>query len=160
MSNEDADASAGVANGPIREHPGVWQQVRRNAVALISLCIALTGLAYNTWRNELTEENRNIRSAGFEILVHLGELQLVADYARYEQGDQRGNPITGWAHVGVISDLSNLMPPPAPDRAESLRLVWQNNWDTLIDSDASSKAVTDAIGEMRLATQTQLRELD
>jgi CBS domain-containing protein len=30
---------------------------------------------YNTWRNESTERNRNIRTATFEILTKLGELE-------------------------------------------------------------------------------------
>jgi hypothetical protein len=47
------------------------QQLRSNAVALTSLLIALTSLGYNTWRNEHTEHNRNIRAAAFEILTKL-----------------------------------------------------------------------------------------
>ncbi|MCG8509145.1 MAG: aldehyde ferredoxin oxidoreductase C-terminal domain-containing protein, partial [Rhodospirillales bacterium] len=34
-------------------------------LAVISLVVALTALGTNTWRNELTEYNRNIRHAGF-----------------------------------------------------------------------------------------------
>jgi len=50
----------------------VGQQVRSNAVALISLAVALTALSYNTWRNERTEHNRNIRVAAFEVLAQGG----------------------------------------------------------------------------------------
>jgi hypothetical protein len=42
------------------------QQLRNNAVALISLVVALGSLGYNTWRNERTEYNHNIRTATFE----------------------------------------------------------------------------------------------
>ena len=42
-------------------------QLRNNAVALISLAVALSSLAYNTWRNERTEHNRNVRTATFEV---------------------------------------------------------------------------------------------
>ena len=45
------------------------EQLRSNAVALISLTVALSSLGYNTWRNERTEHNRNIRAAAFEILT-------------------------------------------------------------------------------------------
>ena len=38
-------------------------QVRSNAIALISLLLALTSVTYGTWRDERTERNRNIRSA-------------------------------------------------------------------------------------------------
>ena len=33
------------------------QQLQRNAVALISLTVAISSFAYNSWRNELTEQN-------------------------------------------------------------------------------------------------------
>ena len=36
-------------------------QLHNNAVALISLFVAVSSLAYNTWRNETTEAQRNIR---------------------------------------------------------------------------------------------------
>ena len=55
----------------------VRQQLRNNAVALISLVVALGSLSYNTWRNERTESNRNIRTATFELLVKLSELERV-----------------------------------------------------------------------------------
>ena len=53
----------------------IREQIRRNAVALISLFIAVTGLLYNTWRNEHSEYNRNQRFASFEVLIKLNELQ-------------------------------------------------------------------------------------
>lgn len=37
-------------------------------ISVISLIIAISALGYNTWRNELTEHNRNIRASGFEAL--------------------------------------------------------------------------------------------
>ena len=49
-------------------------QVRRNSVALISLFVALSSLAYNTWRNEATEANRNVRAAGFALIEHIAHL--------------------------------------------------------------------------------------
>ena len=33
----------------------IRQQIHSNLVALISLFVAVTALAYNTWRNETTE---------------------------------------------------------------------------------------------------------
>ena len=50
-------------------------QLQRNAVAIISLVVALTSLGYNTWRNEQSEGNRNQRFASFMILSKLNELQ-------------------------------------------------------------------------------------
>ncbi len=42
----------------------IRRQIHNNAVALIGIVIAVSALAYNTWRNETTEEQRNIRIDG------------------------------------------------------------------------------------------------
>jgi len=55
--------------------PAMLGELRsQNLLAMISLFVALSALGYNTWRNELTEQNRNVRQAGFEMLLHVGEL--------------------------------------------------------------------------------------
>lgn len=64
------------------------EQLRDNMVALISLVIALSALGYNTWRNELTERNRNIRDAGFELLAEIGSLQQICAAMRAWAGPQ------------------------------------------------------------------------
>ena len=53
------------------------EQLQGNAVALISLVIAISSLAYNTWRNEASEYNRNQRLISMEVLRNVGELQQV-----------------------------------------------------------------------------------
>ncbi len=60
-------------------------QMRQHSVALISLAIALSSLAYNTWRNEQTEANRNVRAAGIELLLKLGELDRVVFLIHYDR---------------------------------------------------------------------------
>lgn len=57
--------------------PSLKDQLRNNLVAIISLAVALTALGYSTWRNERTEQNRNVRAAGFELLSEIGALQQV-----------------------------------------------------------------------------------
>ena len=52
----------------------IRKQLKQHSVALISLVIALSSLGYNTWRNETTEEQRNIRHASFRVLECLGDL--------------------------------------------------------------------------------------
>lgn len=108
----------------------IRQQIHRNAVALISLFIAISSLAYNTWRNETTEEQRNVRHASFRVLENLGGLQQVVDYRYYylpfeqrteREGDLR---IRGFGNVAMIHDLMMLMPPPAPEAGESLFKLW------------------------------------
>ncbi|HEY6280496.1 MAG TPA: hypothetical protein VIW72_01710 [Burkholderiales bacterium] len=46
-------------------------QLKANAVAIISLFVALSGLTYNTWRDKIIEENRSVRIASFEVLKNL-----------------------------------------------------------------------------------------
>ena len=79
--------------------PSIRAQLRNNVVALISLGVALSSLAYNTWRNERTEHNRNVRVAGFEMLTNIAELQRVVFFSHYDRDERRGNPRDGWVHV-------------------------------------------------------------
>ena len=83
----------------------ISDQIRRHSVALISLFVALSGLAYNTWRNEQTEENNNIRTAGIELLLLLGEFDRVVFHRQYDNDPVLGNPRTGWSLVLTIRDL-------------------------------------------------------
>ena len=86
------------------------EQLRRNAVALISLVVAISSLSYNTWRNEATEDNRNLRFAAFEILLKLGELQQVVFHVHFDKDLDKGNPRVGWAYVLTINDLAKVLP--------------------------------------------------
>jgi hypothetical protein len=137
----------------------IRRQLRANAVALISLVVALSSLGYNTWRNEKTEENRSIRVAGFEVLKHLGELQLVVNFAFFAKEKQLGHPMAGWGRVALISDLSQVLPAPAPQRAEQLHRVWQANWEQIADDEASVDRITAEIDRTREAIREILRRL-
>src|SRR5438045_6491636 len=109
----------------------VVRQLRDNAVALISLVVALGSLGYNTWRNERTEHNRNVRAAAFELLMKLADLKRVVFLAQYDRDQAGGNPRTGWTYVLAIQDLSKLAPAPVPAQAERLQQVWGGNWEGL-----------------------------
>ena len=115
------------------------EQLRRNAVALISLVVALTSLGYSTWRNEHSEYNRNQRQASFEILAKLGDLQELVFLNHYDCNViLRGNPRTGWVMVQTIQDLTLALEDMAPQSAAALKDVWQSNWVGLeyVDEDA------------------------
>ena len=135
------------------------QQMRTNAVALISLVVALGSLAYNTWRNEQTEENRSVRVAACEVLKNLGELQVIVNYAYFGKNERLGNPMAGWGRVALISDLSQLLPPPAPERAEKLLQVWQADWQHVQDDQPSVDRITAEIDQSRDAVREILRGL-
>ncbi len=81
----------------------IRDQLQRNAVALISLAIAITSLGYNTWRNEASEYNRNQRLISIEVLRNVGQLQQVIFHNVFEMdAKDKGNPRTGWVHVLAI----------------------------------------------------------
>ena len=129
----------------MRNTDSIRDQLRRNAVAIISLVVALSSLGYNTWRNEQTEVNRNVRHAAFEMLVRLGELQQVADHLHYGNDPQRGSPITGWGYVAVIRDLAMVMPRPVQDNADALFMSWDKRWDELGESESAVKEISESI---------------
>lgn len=136
------------------------QQLRNNSVALISLLVALTSLGYNTWRNERTEHNRNVRTATFEVLTKLAELERVVFLAQYDRDANGGSPRTGWTYVLVIRDLSAVVPAPAPSRAEQLQKAWADNWEGLGKEDeVAVNRIDDAIGKLRESSLATLRSL-
>jgi hypothetical protein len=151
-------------------------QIHRNAVALISLVIAVSSLGYNTWRNETTEAQRNVRHASFRVLQSLGDLQEVADYRYYylpfeetreNEGDLR---VRGFGNVAMIRDLMNLMPVPAPLAGQGLHETWSttvNYLDELAADGRHSKRatrleleLTQSISETRTAVVMVLRSLE
>ena len=136
------------------------EQLRNNAVALLSLVFAVTTLSYTSWRMEQTEENQNIRAAGFEILLQLAELQLNVDHAHYGMNEERGNPITAWTHVLLVRDLSRIMPGDMSAKADELHETWQENWSRVKNSESHVKIVTAAITEARKACLASLASLD
>ena len=136
------------------------QQLRSNAVALISLAVALTSLSYNTWRNERTEHNRNIRTANFEILGKLAELKRVVFLAQYDHDAASGNPRTGWTYVLVIQDLATVAPEPVPTRSAELQRAWSENWEGLgKDDEAAVNRIDDAIDRLREASLATIKTL-
>lgn len=107
-------------------------QLRRNAVALISLVIAITSLGYNTWRNEHSENNRNQRQASFQILSKLGELQELVFLNHYDCNTiLRGNARTGWVMVQTVQDLTLALEHMAPESVAALKATWNDNWSGL-----------------------------
>ena len=138
----------------------IRHQLRSNAVALISLAVAIGSLSYNTWRNERTEHNRNVRTAAFEVLMRAGDLERVTYLAHYDHDRNGGNPRTGWTDVLAIRDLAALIPGAVPGQAAELLRVWGDNWEGLgRDDETAVNRIDDAIGRLREASLTTLRSL-
>ncbi len=146
----------------------IIEQLRNNAVALISLVVAVTSLSYNTWRNEKSEYNRNQREAAFQVLLALGELQQVAWLNHYDQDvTGAGNPRAGWALVLTIEDLCELLAEPVPMNASALTAAWEDNWASLGKRDASGQLINTGndriraeILKLRADTRSLLAALD
>ena len=135
-------------------------QMRQHSVALISLAIALSSLAYNTWRNEQTEANRNVRTAGIELLLKLGELNRVVFFSHYDKDEIRGNPRLGWAYALTIRDLVVLTSEPAVSSSADLLRVWNENWSGLGKNDASADLISAGIDQLRNDVLSVLAALD
>lgn len=144
----------------------ILEQIRRNAVALISLVVAVTSLGYNTWRNEASEENRNQRWASFELLLELGELHQVVDHLYYDRdAEDRGNPRKGWAIVDMIRGVAVVIDDPIPARANALHDAWAENWNCIArregcDDEQALEDVERAMEALRTDVVTHLQMLD
>lgn len=139
----------------------IRDQLQRNAVALISLVIAITSLGYNTWRNEATEYNRNQRLISIEVLRNIGELQQVIFHNVWEMDtEDKGNPRTGWVYVLAIKDLTQLLDGPAAESGIGLWKVWDEDWNDLKPENKPYQRVTGALETLRADTHALLRDLD
>ncbi len=144
------------------------QQVQRNIVALISVFIAVSSLSYNTWRNEKTELNRNLRQGSFEVLLKLGEMRELVYHLEYDRAViERSAERTGWVTVFVIRDLASVLEAPVPAAAESLFDAWAEHWDGLAarneqgELDGTSRRAIEAeIDRLRDMTLEMLRGLE
>ena len=119
----------------------LWTQIYQQRLALLSLFIAISSLAYNTWRNESTEAHRNTREAAFIILQELGELEQIVSYRHYFSSSLEPNQlannkdsdwIRGWGKVSFIRDISQLLPNHISNASHSLIKTWQDHAAKLI----------------------------
>jgi hypothetical protein len=135
-------------------------QIQKNALALISLSVALFSVSHSTWRNERTEYNRNIRAATFQMLAKLADFERVVFLAHYDRDRTNGSPRIGWTDVIVINDLASVAPAPLQFKADRLRATWRDNWEHLdADDESSVDRIEAAIEDLRQSTLMVLRGL-
>lgn len=138
----------------------IKQQLKTHSVALVSLLIALSSLAYNTWRNEQSEDNRNIRTAGIALLLKLGDLERVVFFSQYGENETRGDAREGWSYALTIADLGALTKEPAVSSSRILLETWEANFEGLGSDEQSWRAIDDGINLLRADLQTVLSQLD
>ncbi|MEZ9820075.1 hypothetical protein AB4238_05540 [Shewanella sp. 10N.286.45.A1] len=117
--------------------------------AVFSMLFALVGFSYNVWRMEITEYN-NVRSASFELLLQLSELESIIYAAHYDQDVIQGSPRKGWIKVNLIADLSVVTEPDIQTAAEALKADWQLNWESVASDENSAMQVVGKIDDTRL----------
>jgi hypothetical protein len=130
------------------------------ATAIVSLLFAIIGFSYNAWRMEASEDNNNIRTAAFEVLTELAELQQLIYAAHYDRNPKTGNPRIGWVKVELINDLSTLISQQTRQDAEILQQTWQDNWQAMADDQTAVNKLIAAIDEVRTTTRNSIAELD
>ena len=130
-------------------------------VALISLAVAVTGLGYNTWRNEASEHNRNQRLVSIELLLMLGDLeQLTLDKHYGADADRDAVSRKAWAKVLSIRDLAQISEGSVPESAMALYDIWSSDYDELGDSTDAKDRVVSALDEVRGDAHEVLKSLD
>tara|TARA_B110000503_G_scaffold122831_1_gene187846 strand:- start:231 stop:662 length:432 start_codon:yes stop_codon:yes gene_type:complete len=127
---------------------------------IFSVLFALLGFTYNVWRMEVTEENSNIRTASFEVLLTLSSLEQLVYSAHYDGDEQEGNPRKGWVKVGLIEDLSMLTTDSVQAQAAALKTVWTDNWATMMDDRHSADQIVSAIDSTRTELKRVLKSLE
>ena len=127
--------------------------------AIFSVIFAVVGFSYNAWRLEVSEDNSNIRTASFEVLKELAELEQIIFTRHYDKDLQKGNPRVGWVKVGLILDLSMLISPEVNSKAENLTEIWANEWALIATDRPTVEKLSDSIDEVRSEIKVVLSQL-
>jgi sensor domain CHASE-containing protein len=136
------------------------KQIKNYQVAVIaSLLFALLGFSYNVWRMEITEENANTRTACFELLLVLSELEQLVYSAHYDKNTAEGSPRKGWVKVGLTVDLSVLTTTEVKQSALQLKEVWSTHWQSIDNKEQSVQAIVLSIDSARTEIKILLKDL-
>lgn len=127
---------------------------------IFSILFALIGFSYNVWRMEVSEQNDTIRTASFELLKELAELEQIIYVAHYDSDPVEGNPRKGWVKVGLISELSPLTSKEVMDTAEALKKEWSEGWSKIDIDRATVDGLVDAINISRSEIRSLLSSLE
>ena len=137
----------------------IKQQVQNNLLAVISVLIAILALSYNSWRNELSEDNRNVRAAGFEIMREAAKLQFYVDVTTFSESADDAEVIKGWVSINLMQSLAELISPAIKSKAQALKELWAKNWSSLSQDKAANAEVTEGINQLIAEVREHLRQL-
>jgi len=123
------------------------------------MVVAVIGFSYNAWRMELSEDNNNIRTASFEVLTELSELEQIIYAAHYDKDMLEGNPRKAWVKVGLIVDLSGLISQQVEKEAYHLKTLWTNSWQLVKDDEVATQKLVEQIDKVRISIKMDLKNL-
>ena len=136
------------------------KQIRNYQVAVVaSLLFALLGFSYNVWRMEVSEQNTNTRTACFELLLVLSELEQLVYSAHYDRNTVEGSPRKGWVKVGLTEDLSVLTTKKVKQSLVQLKDTWISYWESIATDEDSVKAIVFSIDNSRTEIKMLLQNL-
>ena len=130
----------------------ILAQIRANIVAIMSMIVALTGMAYNTWRNEKTEINHSVRIAAVRDAQESGRS---ADRRGILALSEKPSARRSGAGMGADDLYSRSRAGPArpgPAEAERLWAAWRDNVEGLGTNDEAMVKITDELQLLRLTT--------
>lgn len=132
---------------------------RAQMIGFASVLVAFFAILVNGHRNELTERNRNIRVAEFEILRNLAELQQMVDVTYFDRGGSKGGQSFALSRILVIRDLAALSPEPVQQSAEKLMTAWRAHGQKLDTSLDAVQKLSDEIVDVRKEVVASLKSL-
>ncbi len=138
---------------PSRRH-SIVEQFKRNSVAYVSLFIAVSGLLYNTWRNETTEYQRSVREATFVAIKELARYQSLVNNAVYKGGCGNDLDIDAWGHMLALRTLADILPENARSEIDQLDQIWTAHSAELC-APGTSKARRETIDQQIIYPQVQ-----
>ena len=128
--------------------------------AILSVVFAVVGFSYNAWRLEASEHNNNVRTACFELLSDLAELEQIIYASHYDNNEVDGSPRKGWVRIGLIADLGALVSPEVSATAESLKAMWSREWPRVAENREVVDELVVAIDSVRAEIKNVLSNLE
>ncbi|WP_231731535.1 hypothetical protein [Colwellia sp. TT2012] len=108
---------------------------------------------------EVSENNNNIRTASFHILLNLFSLEQIVYAAYYDNDMKAGNPRKGRITVGLIGAFAVLTNDEVKNKAKTLYNVWSAHWQEMPTNQLSVDKIVEAIDSVRYEIKLALSSL-
>lgn len=141
--------------------PKPFRDWNARILSMTAVTVALIAMAYNTWRNETTEAQRNIRQACFILLEESAAFQQLVEL-RFDGHDRSaGTRTAAWGKAALIRDIGELAPPRTGQEAQHVYTIWSQRAHEIDEHNPLAEdELSDAIERLRRQTLDDLRELD